>query len=164
MHCREVRLRERRQQIGDRSASANCRPHIGSARQNRVGSGGAGSVVAFHITPFGSLQQIPNSTQFLSANATGGSSISVSPDVRTVAVVERIANNIDIFHVNANGTLSPAVVNASPGAGAFSANFSPSGNLIVSETGPATATDGSAISSYKIFATLSGFGGAAARV
>jgi 6-phosphogluconolactonase (cycloisomerase 2 family) len=115
-----------------------------------LNSGGAGSVVAFHITPFGSLQQIPNSSQFLSANATGGSSISVSPDGRTVAVVERIANNIDIFHVNANGTLSPAVVNPSPGAGAFAATFAPSGSLIVSETGPANATDGSAISSYTV--------------
>jgi 6-phosphogluconolactonase (cycloisomerase 2 family) len=115
-----------------------------------LNSGGAGSVVAFHVTPFGSLQQIPNSTQFLSANATGGSSISVSPDGRTVAVVERIANNIDIFHANANGTLSPAVVKASPGAGAFSATFDASGTLIVSETGPATATEGSAISSYTV--------------
>jgi 6-phosphogluconolactonase (cycloisomerase 2 family) len=115
-----------------------------------LNSGGAGSVVAFHVTPFGNLQQIPNSTAFLSANATGGSSISVSPDGLTVAVVERLANNIDTFHVNANGTLSTAVVNASPGAGAFSATFAPGGNLIVSETGPATATEGSAISSYTV--------------
>ena len=38
----------------------------------------------------------------------------------------------------------------SPGAGAFSAQFAPDGKLIVSETGPANVTDGSAISSYAV--------------
>lgn len=117
-----------------------------------LNSGGAGSVVAFHINASGQLQQIPNSTTFLSANATGGASISVSPNGQTVAVVERIANNIDTFQVHTDGTLGPLVVNASPGAGAFSGRFAPDGKLIVSETGPATAVNGSAISSYAILA------------
>jgi len=117
-----------------------------------LNSGGAGSVVAFHINAAGQLQQIPNSTTFLSANATGGASISVSPNGQTVAVVERIANNIDTFQVHTDGTLGPLVVNASPGAGAFSGRFAPDGKLIVSETGPATAVNGSAISSYTVLA------------
>jgi 6-phosphogluconolactonase len=115
-----------------------------------LNSGGAGSVTAFRLSPSGQLQPIANATAFLSANATGGASISVSPTGQTVAVVERIANNIDTFHVNADGTLVAAVVNPSPGAGAFSARFAPDGKLIVSETGPATATDGSGISSYTV--------------
>ena len=115
-----------------------------------LNSGGAGSVVAFHVRRSGQLQQITNATAFLSANATGGGSVSVSPDGQTVAVVERIANNIDTFHVNADGTLGTAVVNASPGEGAFSARYAPDGKLIVSETGPASEPAGSAISSYTV--------------
>jgi 6-phosphogluconolactonase len=117
-----------------------------------LNSGGAGSVTAFRLSPSGQLQPIANATAFLSANATGGASISVSPNGQTVAVVERIANNIDTFHVNADGTLTAAVVNSSPGAGAFSARFAPDGKLIVSETGPASAPAGSAISSYTVLA------------
>lgn len=118
-----------------------------------LNAGGAGSVVAFDINRGGQLHQIADSTAFLSANATGGASISVSPDGHTVAVVERIANNIDVFHVEANGSLSPVIVNASAGAGAFSARFAPEGALLVSETGPASAVDGSAISSYSVSAS-----------
>jgi 6-phosphogluconolactonase len=115
-----------------------------------LNSGGAGSVVAFHVSRSGQLQRIANATAFLSANATGGGSVSVSPDGQTVAVVERIANNIDTFHVNSDGTLGTAVVNPSPGEGAFSARYAPDGKLIVSETGPASEPAGSAISSYTV--------------
>jgi 6-phosphogluconolactonase len=115
-----------------------------------LNSGGAGTVMAFRLSDSGQLHPISNATAFLSANATGGASISVSPDGETVAVVERIAGNIDTFHVNADGTLSAAVVNPSTGAGAFSARFAPDGKLIVSETGPANEADGSAISSYTV--------------
>jgi 6-phosphogluconolactonase (cycloisomerase 2 family) len=117
-----------------------------------LNSGGAGSVTAFRLSPSGQLQPIANATAFLSANATGGASISVSPTGQTVAVVERIANNSDTFRVNADGTLTAAVVNSSPGEGAFSARFAPDGKLIVSETGPANAPAGSAISSYTVLA------------
>lgn len=115
-----------------------------------LNSGGAGNVTAFRLSHNGQLQPIANATAFLSANATGGASISVSPDGQTLAVVERIANNIDTIHVNGDGTLAKPVVNPSPGAGAFSARFAPDGELLVSETGPASAPDGSAISSYSV--------------
>ena len=115
-----------------------------------LNSGGAGSVVGFHVDGNGRLHEIQNSTAFLSANATGGSSISISPDGQTLAVVERLANNIDTFHINPDGTLTPIVVNSSPGAGAFSARFAPNGELIVSETGAAGVANGSAISSYAV--------------
>ncbi|MGA2848780.1 MAG: beta-propeller fold lactonase family protein [Terracidiphilus sp.] len=117
-----------------------------------LNSGGAGNVAAFRLGGSGRLHPIANATAFLSANATGGASISVSPNGQTLAVVERIANNIDTFHVNPDGTLMAAVVNSSPGAGAFSARFAPDGKLIVSETGPASAPAGSAVSSYTVLA------------
>jgi 6-phosphogluconolactonase len=121
--------------------------------QNRVyvlNSGGAGSVVGFQFEADGRLHPIQNSTAFLSANATGGAAITISPDGQYVVVVERVANNIDAFRIQPNGILEPAVVNPSPGPGAFSARFSPGGNLLVSETGPAGAVNGSAISSYSV--------------
>lgn len=141
--------------IGDRLIIADKEPSGGSQPVSItqwgntvyvLNSGGAGSVVAFHINAFGQLQRIPNSIAFLSANATGGASISVSPNGQTVAVVERIANNIDTFQVHTDGTLGPLFVNASPGPGAFSGRFAPDGKLIVSETGGT----GSAISSYTV--------------
>jgi 6-phosphogluconolactonase len=135
--------------ITDKEPSGGSQPVSITQWGNTVyvlNSGGAGSVVAFHINSLGQLQQIPNSTAFLSANATGGASVSVSPNGQTVAVVERIADNIDTFHVNAGGTLGPLVVNPSPGPGAFSGRFAPDGKLIVSETGGT----GSAISSYTV--------------
>jgi 6-phosphogluconolactonase len=115
-----------------------------------LNQGGPGSVVGFQVGQEGQLSQIPRSTAFLSANAVGGSSISISPDGQTIAVVERLANNIDVFHVNPDGTLENAVVNPSPAPGAFAGLFAPDGALLVSETGPAGAVGASAISSYSI--------------
>ena len=139
--------------IADREASGGSSPVAVAQYGNRVyvlNQGGAGSVVAFQLLGNGHLRQIDNSTRFLSANATGGASISVSPNGRFLAVVERLANNIDIFPIHADGTPGAAVVNASPGPGAFSARFAPNGKLIVSETGPAGGQNASAISSYTV--------------
>jgi 6-phosphogluconolactonase len=115
-----------------------------------LNSGGAGTVVGFSLDQSGHLHRIAKSTAFLSANATGGASISISPDGRFVAVVERIANKIDTFRINPDGTLASAVTTASPGPGAFSGQFAPNGELIVSETGPGNLPNGSAISAYAV--------------
>ena len=143
------------QVIGGRLIFLNRQPSGGSnpvaiaLSQNRVyvlNQGGAGSVVGFQMGFRGQLVPIANSTAFLSANAVGGSSISISPDGQTLAVVERLTNNIDTFHINPNGTLGPLVINPSAGVGAFSGRFAPDGKLIVSETGSTI----SAISSYTV--------------
>jgi 6-phosphogluconolactonase (cycloisomerase 2 family) len=117
-----------------------------------LNSGGAGSVVGFQLNSFGQLSQIANSTAFLTANTTAGASIAVSPNGKFLLVTERLANNIDVFPINQDGTLGPIVANPSPGPGAFSVSFAPDGKAIVSETGPASVTDGSAVSSYSILA------------
>ena len=139
--------------VADREPSGGSNPVAVAQFQNHIyvlNQGGAGSVASFRLEANGRLHPIDNATQFLSANATGGASISVSPDGRFVAVVERLANNIDIFPIQANGTPGAAVVNASPAPGAFSAQFAPNGKLIVSETGPAGGQNASAISSYTV--------------
>ena len=139
--------------IAEKVPSGGSQPVSIAQRGNSVyvlNSGGAGSVVGFSLNQNGHLHRIAKATAFLSANATGGASISISPDGNFVAVVERIANKIDTFRVNPDGTLAAPTVTPSPGAGAFSAQFAPDGKLIVSETGPANVTDGSAISSYAV--------------
>ncbi len=115
-----------------------------------LNSGGAGSLVGFSLNNGGQLRQIKNSTAFLTGTTTGGASLAFSPDGQFLVATERVANNIDVFHVQADGTLSPIVVNPNPAPGTFSVAFAPEGVAIVSETGPAGATNGSAISSYKV--------------
>jgi 6-phosphogluconolactonase len=115
-----------------------------------LNSGGAGSLVGFHLDNGGQLDPIKNSTAFLTGTTTGGASLAFSPDGQFLVVTERVANNIDLFHIQSDGTLSPIVVNSNPAPGTFSVAFAPNGAAIVSETGPATATNGSAISSYKV--------------
>ncbi len=89
---------------------------------------------------------------FLAPTLRAGASITISPDGQFLAVTERLANTIDVFHIQPNGTLAPIVVNTSAGPGAFSARFAPDGKLIISETGPANTTGESAISSYTVLA------------
>jgi 6-phosphogluconolactonase (cycloisomerase 2 family) len=109
----------------------------------------AGSVVAFKWDGR-KLRQIPNSTSFLSATSAGGSSVTISPNGKTLVVTERLTNNIDTFQIHADGTLGPIVVNTSKAPGVFAASFAPDGAVLVSETGPANVTDGAAISSYSV--------------
>ena len=141
--------------FADKVPSGGSQP-VSIAQQGNVlyvlNSGGAGSVVGFRLEHNGHLHKIANSTAFLSANATGGASISISPDGKFVAVVERIANKIDTFRINPDGTLSTPTIIRSPGPGAFSAQFAPNGKLIVSETGPSNIPNGSALSSYTVLA------------
>jgi 6-phosphogluconolactonase (cycloisomerase 2 family) len=115
-----------------------------------LNSGGAGSVVGFRLDLGAQLRPIKNATAFLTANVTGGASIAISPDGRFLLVSERLANNIDAFRVNADGTLGSIVVNANPAPGTFSLAFAPNGRAIVSETGVAGASNASAISSYTV--------------
>jgi 6-phosphogluconolactonase len=115
-----------------------------------LNSGGAGSLVGFNLGNGGQLRQIKNSTAFLTGTTTGGASLAFSPDGQFLVATERVANNIDVFHVQPDGTLSPIVVNPNPAPGTFSVAFAPNGAAIVSETGPAGVANGSAISSYKV--------------
>ena len=133
--------------------SGGSEPVAVAERNNLVyvlNTGGAGSVVGYRLDIGGQLREIKNSTQFLTATTTGGASIAFSPDGQFLAVTERVANNIDTFRVKADGTLDPIVVNENPAPGTFSLSFTPAGQMIVSETGVAGASNASAISSYSI--------------
>jgi 6-phosphogluconolactonase len=114
-----------------------------------VNVGGSSNVVGFRLDN-GKFRQIPNSTRFLSTNTSGAGGLAFSPDGRFLVVIERLTNDIDVFSVQGDSTLSPIVVNPSAGPGAFSVSFAPNGAALVSETGPSGVTNGSAISSYEI--------------
>jgi len=113
--------------------------------------GGSSSVVGFRLD-HGKLTQIPHSTRFLSTNNSGAGGLAFSPDGRFLVVVERLTNDIDVFSVQGDSTLSPIVVNPSAGPGAFSVSFAQDGAALISETGPSGVANGSAISSYEIAA------------
>lgn len=112
---------------------------------------GPGDIVAFAVGKSGRLQQIEKSTTYLSGVNTGGASISVRPDGKFLAVVERGASTISTFPVNANGTLGTIVSTVSPDPGAFSGRFAPNGVLLVTDNTPGS-NDASLISSYTIAA------------
>jgi 6-phosphogluconolactonase len=137
----------------NKTASGGAQPSAIAEHNGLVyvlNSGGAGSLVGFYLDSGGQLKEINNSTTFLTATTTGGASLSFSPDGQFLLVTERIANNIDAFHVQPNGTLSPIIINANPAPGTFSVAFAPDGAAMVSETGPANETNASAISSYTV--------------
>jgi 6-phosphogluconolactonase (cycloisomerase 2 family) len=114
---------------------------------------GPGTVVGFHLSLDGHLTRIPDASAFLTGTNVGGSSIAVSPSGRFLAVTERASDKIDIFPINANGSLGAIVTDSSVNPGTFAASFSLQGSLLVSETGPAGVANGSTITSYAVGST-----------
>lgn len=114
-----------------------------------LNAGGNGAIVVFRADNIGRLHEVTNSTVHLTATHSGGSSISVSPDGRTLAVIEKVPNNIDTLPIHPDGTLGTLVINHSVTPGVFAGAFTPNGKLIVSENQP-DGTDVSSISSYTI--------------
>lgn len=115
-----------------------------------LNAGGNGAIVAFRVDELGHLREIPNSLTHLTATNSGGSSISISPNGRTLVVIEKAPDNIDTFAIHPDGTLGTVVVNHSVAPGVFASVFTRNGQLIVSENQPNNGTDTSTISSYAI--------------
>ncbi|MGA2276180.1 MAG: beta-propeller fold lactonase family protein [Terracidiphilus sp.] len=108
-----------------------------------LNAGGNGNVSGFHVGENGRLWPIENSTRNLSGTATSPTSIAFSPDRRFLVVTESATNNIDVFRVHEDGTLSAITVNASADTVPFAPVFAPDGALIV-------ASASNAVSSYWI--------------
>jgi len=138
--------------LTDRQPSGGSEPVAVAQHGNllyALNAAGGSNVTGFHINQ-GRLSHIENSTRFLTSNEPGGASISLSADGRFLAVTEKQTNNIDVFGVLSDGTLSPIKVTPGVGPGVFSILFAPNGSALVSETGPSGAINGSAISSYRV--------------
>ena len=139
----------------DKAVSGGAEPNAVAQHGNLVyvlNVGGSSNVVGFRLNAGGQLRKIPNSTRFLTTNNSEAASLAFSADGQFLAVTERATNNIDVFHVQDDGTLGPIVVNPSPDPGAFSVSFAPNGAALVSETGPTGGNNASAISSYSVIA------------
>lgn len=115
-----------------------------------LNTGGSSGVAGFRLKEDGKLVPVANSVRFLSTNTSGAASLSFSPDGRFLVVTERLTNDIDVFSVQEDGTLSPIVVNQDSIPGTFAVTFAPNGSALVVETGPAGAQNGSTISSYTV--------------
>jgi 6-phosphogluconolactonase len=98
---------------------------------------GNSNVIGFHLED-GCLRPIPKSIRYLTSANSGASSLAFSPDGRFLAVTEKLNNNIDVFRVEADGTLGAMVVTKDPSAGLFSLTFAPDGALLALEAGAGT--------------------------
>jgi 6-phosphogluconolactonase len=135
----------------DKKLTDGATPVSVAQRQNAVyvlNQGGSGAVVGFKLDASGNLTKIPKSTALLSGNLVGGQDVTISPDGQFVVVTELVADHIDTFRIQPDGTLGPIVVNPGSAIGAFSSCFTPDGKLIVTEGAGATIKGG--ISSYTI--------------
>jgi 6-phosphogluconolactonase (cycloisomerase 2 family) len=137
----------------DKETTGGSEPLAVASSQNRVyvlDGAGAGTVVGFALNSLGQLRRIPNSAAFLSATSAGGSSISISADGRFVVVTERLTNNLDVFPIAPDGTLSAIHTTASPVPGVFSGRFNSNGTYLLSATGSAGASNASTVSSFAL--------------
>lgn len=110
------------------------------------------SMTGFRILHDGRLATIQSSTRFfaaVSARDLGASDVAFSPNGLFLVVTQRVANQIVVFPVNADGTTGTAVPNNSNGNTPFSCTFTPTGVLIVVEFAGGPGGN-SAASSYLI--------------
>jgi 6-phosphogluconolactonase len=141
-----------RLQLADKQASGGSEPNAVAQHGNLVyvlNVGGSSNVVGFRFGN-GHLTRIANSTRFLTTNNSEAASLAFSPDGQFLVVTERATNNLDVFRAQADGTLSPIVVNQDAAPGTFAVTFAPNGAALVSETGPAGGNNASTISSYAV--------------
>jgi 6-phosphogluconolactonase (cycloisomerase 2 family) len=138
-------------ELTDRAATEGSEPNSVAQFGSLVyvlNTAGSSSVVGFHFHN-GKLDRIPNSLRFLSGNTVASGSVAFSPDGQFLIVTEKATNNLDVFKVLSDGTLSQATITKSVGPGAFSAGFTRNDVVLVSETG-AGGPNSSAISSYAV--------------
>jgi 6-phosphogluconolactonase len=103
---------------------------------------GSNAVAEFVLGADGTPAATPIATASLGTPASGASTISASRDGRFVLVTERDANAIDVFTVSPNGALSAPVTTHSSGATPFGFDFTPRGQVVVSEASGAVSSYG----------------------
>ena len=123
----------------DEVTAAGSEPVAVAQRGNLVyvlDAGGQGSVTGYRLQFDGTLTQIENSTAFLTpfGGGSGAGSLSISPNGRFLLVTERVANNVDAFPINADGTLGTEVTTPSLAPEAFAGQFTPSGFAVVAQS------------------------------
>jgi 6-phosphogluconolactonase (cycloisomerase 2 family) len=133
------RVRNSRLFLIDRISAAGSEP-VAVAQQGSLvyvlDAGGQGSVTGYRLQHDGTLTQIENSTAFLTTfgGGSGAGSLSFSPNGRFLLVTERVANTVDAFPINADGTLGTEVTTPSLAPEAFAGEFTPSGFAVVAQS------------------------------
>jgi 6-phosphogluconolactonase len=108
---------------------------------------GSDNVTGFTLSATGDLTALAGSTRSLSGSGTMPAQVAFAPSGRRLVVTEKATNKIDVFVVNANGTLGAVTANASSGMTPFGFEFTKNGRLIVSEANGG-APNASVTSSY----------------
>ncbi|HEX8906133.1 MAG TPA: beta-propeller fold lactonase family protein [Longimicrobiaceae bacterium] len=140
-----------------RTASGGTKPVSIAVRGTLVyvlNAGGAGNVTGFQLTTTG-LSPLAGTTKPLSGAADPQpAQVGFSPDGTRLIVTEKATNKIDVYTVNANGTLTGPVVSNSSGVTPFGFAFSPvSGLLLVSNAnapGGTPVPDASSVTQYSL--------------
>lgn len=118
-----------------------------------LNGGGSGNIAGFRINGRGELTPLPFATAYLSNEgvgpAPGPAQIAFSPKGRDLVVTEKASNQILTYRVRPHGRLSEPMVNVSEGATPFGFDFTPKGDLLVSEAFGGAA-NASAVSSYSL--------------
>lgn len=126
-----------------RTASGGIEPVSVTAHDNVVyvlNAGGSGNIAGFRVDNQGALHQIAGATQPVSGDHVTPTDIAFTRDGDTLVVTERDGNNIDLYHVDILGRAQPPVIDASDGPGAFGFDFTPLGELVVSESTQSAAS------------------------
>lgn len=106
-----------------------------------LNAGADGNVSAFRATHGGALAPIAGSTRPLSASVTGAAQVQISPDGKSLVVTEKATSLLDVYRLLGNGLVASQDTVASEGSTPFGFDFTPAGDLAVSEAGPsATST------------------------
>lgn len=88
----------------------------------------------------GSLTPLPGLTKALAAGANGAAEVRVSPNGQLLVVSERVANRLETFKVNGDGSLGDPVVTPAAGTTPFGFDFTTRGQVIVSEAASGSAS------------------------
>ncbi|MBE7209814.1 MAG: beta-propeller fold lactonase family protein [Gluconacetobacter diazotrophicus] len=100
-----------------------------------VNFGGNVHTAGFALEASGRLRHVKDSIRPLSSLDSNPSTVAFTPDGSRLVVSERLTNRIDVFTVDADGSLSNPVFNASQGVEPFGLAFTPGGALLVTEAG-----------------------------
>lgn len=135
----------------DKTSSHGERPTSLTVHGNVIyvlNAGGSGNISGFKLG-LGGLNHIPFSDQPLSSSSAAAAQISFNQAGDQLVVTERATNRITTYPVNANGQAGPGTSFASAGVTPFGFEFSPDGDIIVSEAFGGNDL-ASAVSSYSL--------------
>jgi 6-phosphogluconolactonase len=80
------------------------------------------------------LIPVPQDVQPLNAKASSPEQIGFSPDGHWLVVTEKASDTVDVFAVDGDGNVSPAVTTTlTTGTGPYGFGFAPNGNAVISE-------------------------------